>query len=135
MTLSTNLPNLHYDKQMFKYPTQAAESERERGGEGEDPRIRTFFFVFFIFVTNLHYVDAVSVNAGAKRDRQLEIHALRPLCNFCCIRIITRNATAEPRCMPQTAQRNHVAARCCFPPARSMIRACQIHTYIFIYFF
>lgn len=51
MTLSTNLPNLHYDKQMFKYPTQAADRAKRR----------------FIFVTNLHYVDAVSVKAGAKR--------------------------------------------------------------------
>lgn len=55
MTLSTNLPNLHYDKQMFKYPTQAAEREQSNA----DPHVN--------FVTNLHYVDAVSVKAGAKR--------------------------------------------------------------------
>lgn len=56
MTLSTNLPNLHYDKQMFKYPTQA----REREGAKRRGSAR-------YFVTNLHYVDAVSVKAGAKR--------------------------------------------------------------------
>ena len=74
MTLSTNLPNLHYDKQMFKYPTQAAERarerERERGGRSADPHV--FFFFFEIFVTNLHCVDAVSLKAGAKRDEQLK---------------------------------------------------------------
>lgn len=60
MTLSTNLSNLHYDKQMFKYPTQAAEKrEREREQSDADPHVD--------FVTNLHYVDAVSVKAGAKR--------------------------------------------------------------------
>lgn len=58
MTLSTNLPNLHYDKQMFKYPTQAGK-EREREQSDADPHVN--------FVTNLHYVDAVSVKAGAKR--------------------------------------------------------------------
>lgn len=41
MTLSTNLSNLHYDKQMFKYPTQAPhrEGERERA---KRTRIYTF---------------------------------------------------------------------------------------------
>lgn len=52
-------------------------------------------------------------------------NAFQPLRNFCCMGIIARSVAAGVRSSPQPAQSNHVAARCCFPPARSMIRGCQ----------
>ena len=116
MTLSINLPNLHYDKQMFKYPTRAT----QRGQSDAEPHVI------------LSRICTVSTRYPLKQVQNgeiVKIHALHPLCNFCCIGITTSDVKAEARCIPQTAQRNHVAARCCFPPPRSMIQGCQIKSF------
>lgn len=43
MTLSTNLSSLHRDKQMFKYPTQAAESGSTRRDRSRIRAVSTRF--------------------------------------------------------------------------------------------
>lgn len=43
LTLSTNLSNLHRDKQMFKYPTQAAESGSTRWDRSRIRAVSTRF--------------------------------------------------------------------------------------------
>lgn len=69
MTLSINLPNLHYDKQMFKYPTQAI----ERRQSDADPR----FILSRICTLSTRY-PLKQVQNG----QIVKIHALLSLCNF-----------------------------------------------------
>lgn len=82
MTLSTNLSNLHDHKQMFKYPTQAA----EKGSEAT--RIHTLI---------LSRICTMSTRFPLKQVQNGEIvtiDALQPLCNFCCIGITPGSVSA-----------------------------------------
>lgn len=123
MTLSINLPNLHYDKQMFKYPTLAREREIERERDGEPEKRRG---IHNVILSRICTMSTRSPLKQVQNGQTVQIHALHPLCNFLLHRNNKkRQLKPGARCIPQTAQRNHVAARCCFPPPRSMIQGCQ----------
>lgn len=118
MTLSINLPNLHYDKQMFKYPTLERERERRRAEKRRG--------IHNVILSRICTMSTRSPLKQVQNGQTVQIHALHPLCNFLLHRNNKkRQLKPGARCIPQTAQRNHVAARCCFPPPRSMIQGCQ----------
>lgn len=78
VTLSINLPNLHYDKQMFKYPTQAAERSAERSGAEptRNPRV---------ILSRIRAVSTRYPSKQVQNGQTVQIHASHPPRNFCCI--------------------------------------------------